>query len=78
VTISGLATFELRFTLTLQAALRLVELTIRGGHIVQLGKCDAALQSVLSYGGIPLHAPLKSRRVTLSNPLAFAPGIPIV
>jgi hypothetical protein len=78
VVVSGLATFELRFTLTLQAALRLAELTIRSHHIVELGKCDAALQAVLSYGGIPLHTPLQSRRVTLSTPLAFAaPGIPI-
>jgi hypothetical protein len=78
VTITGLATFELRFTLTLQAALRLAELPIRGGHIVQLGRCDATLQSVLKYGDIPLHEPLQSRRVTLSKPLAFAPGIPIL
>lgn len=78
VTITGLGTFELRFTLTLQAALRMAELTIRNQHIVQLGKCDAALQSVLKYGDIPLHEPLQSRRVTLSTPLAFAaPGIPI-
>jgi hypothetical protein len=78
VTIAGLATFELRFTLSLQAALRMAELTIRNHHIVQLGRCDAALQCVLSYGGVPLHEPLQSRRVTLSNPLAFAaPGIPI-
>jgi hypothetical protein len=78
VTITGLATFELRFTLTLQAALRMAELTIRHQHIVQLGRCDAALQSILKYGDIPLHEPLRSRRVTLSNPLTFAaPGIPI-
>ncbi|HWF75934.1 MAG TPA: hypothetical protein VN694_02040 [Caulobacteraceae bacterium] len=78
VVVSGVATFELRFTLTLQAALRLAELTIRNRHIVELGKCDVALQAVLSYGGVPLHEPLQSRRVTLSGPMSFGtPGIPI-
>ena len=78
VVVSGLATFELRFTLTLQAALRLAELTIRNRHIVELGKCDVALQAVLSYDGVPLHGPVQSRRVTLSGPMSFgSPGIPI-
>ena len=78
VILTGLTTFELVFTLELQAALRLAELTIRGGRIVELGKCDAELRAVLMYGAIPLHEPLKSRRVTLSNPMTFAaPGIPI-
>ena len=78
VILTGLTTFELVFTLQLQAALRLAELTIRGGHIVELGKCDAELRAVLMYADIALHEPLKSRRVTLSNPMTFAaPGIPI-
>jgi hypothetical protein len=78
VILTGLATFELVFTLELQAVLRLAELTIRGGHIVELGKCDAELKVMLMYAGVPLHEPLKSRRVTLSNAMTFAaPGIPI-
>jgi hypothetical protein len=79
VSISGVAKFELRFTLQLAAALRLAEVTIRDAHIIEIGKCDGELKAVLKYADIDLHDPLKSRRVTLTSPLAFAaPGVPIV
>jgi hypothetical protein len=79
VTISGLAKFELRFTLELEALLRLAEVTIKGGHITQIGNCDAELRAVLKYGEVPLHEPLKSRRVTLTKPIVLAaPGVAII
>jgi hypothetical protein len=74
----GPARFTLEFSLELEAQLRLAQLTIKAGHIAEVGKCDGQASAVLKYDGVALHDPLKSRRVTLAGPLTLAaPGVPI-
>lgn len=79
VVIGQLAKFTLRFKLELAADLRAAELTIRGGHITEIGKCDCELSAVLSYDDVELHEPVKAKRFTLTRSIVLpAPGVPIV
>jgi hypothetical protein len=74
----GPARFSLRFTLELEAAFRMAELTIKNKHITELGKCDCEVSAVLKYDDVPLHEPLKSKQVNLTSSMVFAaPGVPI-
>jgi hypothetical protein len=78
VVIGQLAKFTLRFTLELAADLRMAELTIRGGHVTEIGKCDCELSAVLTYDEVELHDPIKAKRFTLTRSIVFAaPGVPI-
>jgi len=74
----GPARFSLRFTLELEAAFRMAELTIKNKHITELGKCDCEVSAVLKYDDVSLHEPLKSKQVNLTSSMVFAaPGVPI-
>ena len=78
VVVGQLAKFTLVFTVELEAAFRMAELTIQAGYIKQIGKCDCELSAVLKYDDVELHKPLKSRRFTLTGAMVFvAPGVPI-
>ena len=78
VVVGQLAKFSLVFTVELQAALRMAELTIQAAHIKQIGKCDCELSAVLKYDGVDLHKPLKSKRIAFTSAMVFvAPGVPI-
>jgi hypothetical protein len=78
VAIGQLAKFSLRFTVELEAAFRMAELTIQAGYIKQIGKCDCEVSAVLKYDGIELHKPLKSKRIALIGAMVLvAPGVAI-
>lgn len=78
VVIGQLAKFALVFTIELEAAFRMAELTLQAAHIKEVGKCDCELSAVLKYDGVELHKPLKARRFTLTGAMVFvAPGVPI-
>ena len=78
VVIGQLARFSLVFTVELEAAFRLAELTIQAKHIKQIGKCDCELSAVLKYDDVELHKPLKSKHIALTGAMVFAaPGVPI-
>ncbi|MEJ0066534.1 MAG: hypothetical protein WDM85_14915 [Caulobacteraceae bacterium] len=73
-----MAKFSLVFTVELEAAFRMAELTIQAGRIKQVGKCDCELSTVLKYDDVELHKPLKSKRIALTGAMVFAaPGVPI-
>ena len=78
VVVGQLAKFTLVFTVELEAAFRMAELTIQAKHIKQIGKCDCELSAVLKYDDVELHKPLKSKRIALTGAMVFAaPGVPI-
>ena len=79
VVVGTFCRFQLRFTLELDATIRMAELTIRNKHVTEIGKCDCEVSAVLKYADIPLHDPLKSKHIALTSPMVLvAPGIPIV
>jgi len=45
----------LRFDLELAAHFQLAQITIKGGHIIQIGKADASVSGKLSYAGAQLY-----------------------
>ena len=78
VVVGQLAKFSLVFTVELEAAFRMAELTIQAAHIKQVGKCDCEVSAVLKYDDVELHKPLKSKRIALTGAMTFdAPGVPI-
>ena len=70
---------EVPFTLELTAQVNSVALLIRNGHITGAGTGDCFVKAQLKLRDIPLHEPIKSRKVTLPGRHDFqAPGITIV
>ncbi len=78
LTFAAVSHVSLKFTLHLAARLRAAQLTIRDGHIIEIGQCDGSVSAQLKYGDVPLHDKLKSKDLPLipGHPLP-EPGIRI-
>jgi len=76
VDVAGIGALTMKFTLVLAARMRAAQLTIRGGHIIQIGKTDGSVSAQLKYAGVPLHKGLRSRDwVLVGDHMLAAPGI---
>lgn len=79
IDVAGIGAVTMKFTLVLAARMRAAQISIRGGHIIQIGKTDGSVSALLKYGGVPLHKGLRSRDWVLVGDHALAaPGILIV
>lgn len=75
---SSVTHLTMRFTVSISAKLRAAQLTIRNGHIVEIGKSDGSVSATLKYGGVPLHTALRSQEwVLIGDHMLAEPGIPI-
>jgi len=75
---SSVSHLTMRFTLSVSAKLRAAQLTIRNGHIIQIGKSDGSVSAKLKYGGVPLHKELRSQDwVLVGDHILTEPGIAI-
>ena len=75
---SGVSHLTMRFTVTVSARLRAAQLSIRNGHIVEIGKTDGSVSVALKYGGVPLHKELRSQDwVLVGDHVLAEPGIAI-
>lgn len=78
LTFGAIGHFSLKFTLKLAARLRAAQLTIRNGHIIEIGRCDGSVSAQLKYGETPLHDELKSKDLPLIPSLPLPePGVRI-
>lgn len=78
IDIAGIGALTMKFTLVLAARMRAAQLTIRGGHIIQIGRSDGSVSAQLKCGGVPLHKGLRSRDwVLVGDHMLAAPGIVI-
>jgi hypothetical protein len=73
VEFSGAEAFEIPFDLTIGADLKIAQLTIRAGHIVEVGRCEGAMHAQLACGGLPLHDELRSEYYPLSESWVLPP-----
>lgn len=70
---------EIPFTLEMTAQVNSFSLLIRDGHITGAGTGDCFVEAQLKCGDIPLHDPIKSRKVTLPGRHDFqTPGLTIL
>lgn len=70
---------EIPFTLEMTAQINSFALRIRDSHIKGAGTGDCFVEAQLKCGDIPLHDPIKSRKVTLPGSHDFqAPGLRIL
>jgi hypothetical protein len=75
---SSVSHLTLRFTVTVSARLRAAQLSIRNGHIIEIGKTDGSVSATLKYGGVPLHKELRSQDwVLVGDHVLAEPGIAI-
>ena len=78
LTFAAVSHVSLKFTLHLAARLRAAQLTIRNGHIIEIGRCDGSVSAQLKYGETPLHDELKSKDLPLIPSLPLPePGVRI-
>ena len=76
IDVAGIGAVTMKFTLVLAARMRAAQISIRGGHIIQIGKTDGSVSALLKYGGVPLHKGLRSRDWLLVGDHSLAdPGI---
>jgi hypothetical protein len=76
LTFGALGTLPVRFTLALEAAFDMAEVTLLGGRIVKIGRSQGQGSAVLKYGGTELHDRLKTREFPLTAPISLAaPGV---
>lgn len=75
---SSVSHLTMRFTVTVAARLRCAQLSIRNGHIIEIGKSDGSVSATLKYGGVPLHKEVRTRDWELTKDHVLAePGIAI-
>ena len=75
---SGVSHLTMRFTVSVSAKLRAAQLSIRNGHIIEIGKSDGSVSAALKYGGVPLHKELRSQDwVLVGDHVLAEPGIAI-
>jgi hypothetical protein len=75
---SNVSHLTMRFTVTISARLRAAQLSIRNGHIIEIGKSDGSVSVAMKYGGVPLHKALRSQDwVLLRDHMLAEPGIAI-
>lgn len=70
--------FRLEFAVTMSAKLRAAQLTIRGGRILEVGRCDGSASLQMTYGVLPIVKKVMTEPVMLAKSFALEPpGIEI-
>ena len=69
----AISEFRLDFTVTLSAMLKVAQLTIRGGHILEVGRCEGSAGVQMSYGVLPLSKKLATHPIALARSFVIAP-----